>query len=330
VSVLPSWLAPEIVGGDVFTGALSAAATAGNTAIVSTTANAGNQTDLRRRTAAPSSFCSLDGGTLKPTPRSRLRCENVFWRDLSVPGHAGFPEAPTPPVLWRDMAWSRLACRRWAQIPFGVPDAAPGLPQSPRLPRQRWRLKSSVVVTGIAVIGAADLLLWLWTAPRVIVALADELAHAATGLVAFGAFGVACEAPVVAAVLAGSVLIDLDHVPDLLGSDVLQHGIPRPYTHSLSTVVVLVCAALLLPSKTRKLVLVAALALLLHFFRDIAEPGGPGVALLWPFSDQAYTLEYGWYAGALVLLAAIALARRKAPSEYPRRVSHSARIEDRA
>jgi inner membrane protein len=228
------------------------------------------------------------------------------------------------------MAWSLLGRRRWAQIPFGVPGTARGLPPSPRLPRQCWRLKSSALVTCIAVIGAADLLLWLWKVPRVIVALSDESAHVATGLVALGACGVAFEAPVVGAVLAGSVLIDLDHVPDLLGSDVLQHGIPRPYTHSLATVVVLVGAALLLPSKTRKLMLVAALALLLHFFRDIAEPGGPGVALLWPFSDHAYTLEYGWYAGALVLLTAIALAIRTAPSWRPRRFPRSPRTGDRA
>jgi membrane-bound metal-dependent hydrolase YbcI (DUF457 family) len=228
------------------------------------------------------------------------------------------------------MAWSLLGRRRGPQIPSGVPGTARGLPQGPRLPRGCWRLKSSALATCIAVLAAADLLLWLWKAPRVIVALSDESAHVATGLVALGACGVAFQAPVVGALLAGSVLIDLDHVPDLLGSDVLQHGIPRPYTHSLATVVVLVGAALLLPSKTRKLMLIAALALLLHFFRDIAEPGGPGIALLWPFSDHAYTLEYGWYAGALALLTAIALAIRTAPSWHPRRFPRPPRIGHRA
>ncbi|MGN6167902.1 MAG: metal-dependent hydrolase [Solirubrobacteraceae bacterium] len=170
------------------------------------------------------------------------------------------------------------------------------------------------MVTCVAVIAVSDFVLWRWRGPPfVILALLDEPAHAATGLVALGAVGVIFEVPIVLAVLAGSVVIDLDHIPDQLGSDFLLvgHGIhTRPYTHSLATVVVLAAVALLVGGNARKLMLVAALALVMHFFRDIAEPRGSGAPLLWPLSDRVYTLGYGWYAGGVVLLATIALWRR--------------------
>jgi membrane-bound metal-dependent hydrolase YbcI (DUF457 family) len=104
----------------------------------------------------------------------------------------------------------------------------------------------------------------------------------------------------------------------LLGSDVLQHATPRPYTHSLLTLIVVTGAIVLVPSPKRKLLIVAALALVLHFSRDMAEPGGSGLALLWPLSNRAYTIGYDLYAAALGLLAAIALAKRAAPSARQR------------
>ncbi len=39
--------------------------------------------------------------------------------------------------------------------------------------------------------------------------------------------------------LAGSVLIDVDHVPDLLGSPILRGGHMRPLPHSIGTLAAL-------------------------------------------------------------------------------------------
>ena len=168
------------------------------------------------------------------------------------------------------------------------------------------------MVVCVLVIGVADLLIWRSGAPYGVQALFDEPAHAAIGILALSAIGLSFGTPVVAAVLAGSLLIDLDHVPHLLGSNVLEHGVPRPYSHSLLTIAIVLLVALLLRDRRRRrLGLVVASALALHFFRDMAEPGGPGVSLLWPLSDHAFTLNYAWFAGLAAALAVVALARRR-------------------
>jgi hypothetical protein len=176
----------------------------------------------------------------------------------------------------------------------------------------RLRLRGRTVLVSLAVIAVADLVIWRWKAPYAAEALFDEPAHVGTGLLALAAAGVSFPASVVLAVVAGSLLIDLDHLPHLFGSHLIEHGIPRPYTHTLGTVAFLLVLALVIRSwRWRLLVGVAGLALALHFFRDMAEPGGPGVALLWPFSDHAFTLPYPWYGGVLAVFASLALARRK-------------------
>ena len=212
------------------------------------------------------------------------------------------------------------ASERWRRSRDSPGDLGAPVPFSGnlRVLRRSLRISSCALFTCVAVISAADLMIWLCEPPVGVQALFDEPAHAATAFLALGTVAVAVEAPVVLAVLAGSVLIDMDHVPGLLGSDVLQHATPRPYTHSLLTLIVVIGAVLLVPHPKRKLLIVAALALVLHFFRDMAEPGGAGVALLWPISNRAYNVGYGWYAAVIGLLAAIGLATRAAPSARPR------------
>ena len=179
-------------------------------------------------------------------------------------------------------------------------------------PPRCWRISSLAVLACLAVIAAADLMMWLLKPlPVGVQGLLDETAHAATGLVALSASGVAFELPVVLAVLGGSLLIDSDHVPGLLGSDVLTHGTPRPYTHSLVSVIAVAAAAMLARRDARKLVVVSGLALVMHFFRDMTEPDGVGVAWLWPLSDRSFALGYVWYAAAMGAFAATALAVRQ-------------------
>lgn len=220
------------------------------------------------------------------------------------------PAVAAVAVLWR-MAVSPVTPRRWTAIPSRGRDLNPRFDPSVMLSSGRWLRRSWAVIICLAVIAVADLLIWRWTAPYAIEALLDEPAHAATGLLGLATLGVEFQAPVVLAVLAGSLLIDADHLPHVFGSSILEHGVPRPYTHSLGTIAVLLVAALLLRNRgARRLTLIGALALALHFLRDSAEPGGPGVSLLWPLSDHAVTVAYGWYAALLIALAAIAIGRR--------------------
>lgn len=143
----------------------------------------------------------------------------------------------------------------------------------------------------------------------------DEVAHLATA--ALGLMVVACfiDAPrrfYVAALIA-SVAIDVDHIPLYLG---LLNGGQRPVTHSLGTVLVFVVAAV--ASRRHRVVLVGiATGLVLHFARDITE-GPPGVRMLWPLQQKAWTASYWWFVGMIVaftvaglVLVSIGLPRRR-------------------
>jgi hypothetical protein len=152
-------------------------------------------------------------------------------------------------------------------------------------------------------------LLIVWLLPRSV--------GAETGL--SGAVGVPPNrrGGLLAGALAGSVLIDLDHLPGLLGAHWLTAGTPRPYTHSLLTISgVLGVAALW--RFGRPLALGVAAGLAIHFWRDLAEPGS-GVALLWPLSDRAFTLPHAEYVAAMVAVAGVDAWRLRRRPRSPRR-----------
>ena len=133
----------------------------------------------------------------------------------------------------------------------------------------------------------------------------DEVAHLATA--ALGLLVLACfiDAPrrFYFAALAASVAIDLDHVPLYLGLLGAQEG--RPFTHSLATVAVFAGAAAV--SRRHRAVLSgAAIGLLLHFARDIKE-GPPGVRMLWPLQETAWTVNYWWFPVMIIVFASIRL-----------------------
>lgn len=129
----------------------------------------------------------------------------------------------------------------------------------------------------------------------------DEVAHlgtAALGLLVLARFTGLPRRFYVAALIA-SVAIDLDHIPDYLGLLPDQNG--RPFTHSLVTVVVFAGIAAI--SRRHRAVLAGIVAgLLLHFARDIVE-GPPGVRMLWPLQQTAWTANYWWFLGMIILLA---------------------------
>jgi len=109
--------------------------------------------------------------------------------------------------------------------------------------------------------------------------------------------------------LAGSVLVDLDHIPKLLGIDWISQGTPRPYGRSLLTLVIL--AVLICTWQARRPLLFGALAgVAVHFGRDLGDQAS-GMPLFWPFSDSAYNVPHWIYLAAMGVVGAIALIRTR-------------------
>jgi inner membrane protein len=117
--------------------------------------------------------------------------------------------------------------------------------------------------------------------------LLDEPAHFATAALALAALRphLRMSRSFVAAALAMSVLIDLDHMPLYLGfSWISPEPDGRPASHSAAVVVLLLAIAPIrrLPSAV---LAGAALGLATHLVRDICE-GEPGVSLWWPLTSR--------------------------------------------
>lgn len=132
----------------------------------------------------------------------------------------------------------------------------------------------------------------------------DEVAHLATA--ALGLMALACfiDAPrrFYAAAMVASVAIDLDHIPLYLG---LLPDRGRPVTHSLATVAGFAVAAAI-SRRYRAVPAGVVTGLMIHFARDIAE-GRPGVSLLWPLQQTAWTLSYWWFLGMIIAFTAARL-----------------------
>jgi inner membrane protein len=136
--------------------------------------------------------------------------------------------------------------------------------------------------------------------------LVDEPAHLATCLLLLLALvALAPSRPALAfaaAALVASVAIDLDHLPQYLGWDVLKDDGPRPYPHCLLTVALIVALASIAPGRLQAILLGAAFGVATHLFRDLAT--GPGVALFWPLSNAVIELPYAVFAAGLALAVA--------------------------
>ena len=173
---------------------------------------------------------------------------------------------------------------------FGTPTHLPG-----------WAAPAAVVVV-LAVQPALDRL--DPEAQFLQFGLVDWIGHLATGVVL-----VALLQPklrVAVAILVGSVVIDLDHVPLELGTDVLTGDAPRPYTHSFVTPLVVLAVA---AAARSEVALGLAIGLVGHLARDL---GGGDVLLLWPLSAQQESVPFWVYVVVLALTAATAAARRTA------------------
>jgi hypothetical protein len=171
----------------------------------------------------------------------------------------------------------------------------------------------TLLLIAVAVIVVADGLLFLLPAsnPTAVEATLDEPAHLATAVIALAALGWWNRTPFAIAALIASVALDLDHLPGYFNASFLSHGTPRPYTHSLTTVVVVVVVALAVKGRWREALLGVAAGTLLHLFRDMGEPGQAGVALFWPVSDAGLRLPYAVYGSTMVVLVIVAAMRRR-------------------
>lgn len=141
----------------------------------------------------------------------------------------------------------------------------------------------------------------------------DETAHIATALLILAALPLAIRGYAPIATLIGSFAIDVDHIPSYLGSDFLTGNTPRPYTHSLLTIVVLIAAGCVWRRRRRPL-FGFALGMSIHLLRDLAEGSDVGASLLWPLSDRAFSYPHATYmlliAGLVAFDCAKAVARR--------------------
>lgn len=135
----------------------------------------------------------------------------------------------------------------------------------------------------------------------------DETGHFLTTLLFFWALGPRACRRFLAPALLASVVIDIDHLPAQFGSQWLTAGTPRPYTHSLLTIAIVLGIALLWRGR-RDLWLGVAIGLAIHFWRDIGE-GSAGLSLLWPFSSHSFQYPHGLYVGVMAAVVLIAATR---------------------
>jgi inner membrane protein len=151
--------------------------------------------------------------------------------------------------------------------------------------------------------------------------MVDEPCHLATALVVLGAItrvrGTPPKPNFGWTMLACSVLIDLDHLPEEFGSSILTADTPRPYTHALWVVLVLIAGTVVARRGSHRTMTpgAASTALILggaawgvsaHLLRDVATAP---ISLWWPVTKAAVQIPYWCYVLALLVIIAIPLTR---------------------
>jgi membrane-bound metal-dependent hydrolase YbcI (DUF457 family) len=141
---------------------------------------------------------------------------------------------------------------------------------------------------------------------RPISGIADEAAHAATGVALLAALPHE-DADFVLGFAAGSILLDIDHVPELWGARWLRPRGVRPLPHSFGVPALLLAHAIRTSSRIS---LGAAVGLGGHLVRDLAT-GKTAVPLLWPLTSRRFSIRYRKYAAVMAVLSAIGATRRR-------------------
>jgi inner membrane protein len=168
------------------------------------------------------------------------------------------------------------------------------------------RARLGRVAGAVAGIAGLDGLQSLRRWPVPLMAAIDWPAHVTTAALVLGALPRELAPETAAWALAGSVAIDIDHVPLYVGLPQVAVGEEgRPFTHSLVTTAALFAGSRFARGRRRTALTGLAAGTLLHFVRDIGT--GPGLPLLWPFSRRTFRVPYPAYL-APVAVAAVARA----------------------
>jgi membrane-bound metal-dependent hydrolase YbcI (DUF457 family) len=173
---------------------------------------------------------------------------------------------------------------------------------------QPWRL----VLPGLALIIAADDHLMRHDPSRLITGMLDESAHLTTAYLFSSLVPVPGPLSFLGGTLAGSVLIDADHLPGEFGWNIITRGSGRPMPHSLPTVGLLLLTALSLGGQWRSLIGGVAFGVTTHLVRDMATGGVP---LRWPYDKRRVRIPYALY---LALLTAAGVRAAKGTSRVTR------------
>jgi membrane-bound metal-dependent hydrolase YbcI (DUF457 family) len=134
----------------------------------------------------------------------------------------------------------------------------------------------------------------------------DEAAHAATGVALLAALPGA-DGEFVRGLAAGSILLDVDHLPELWDRRWLRPRGVRPLPHTLAVPAFLLAQA---ARRSNRVALGAAVGLGGHLLRDLAT-GKTAVPLLWPLTRRPFSVRYRKYAAVMAVLAAVGASRRR-------------------
>jgi inner membrane protein len=173
-----------------------------------------------------------------------------------------------------------------------------------------WGVAGRALACAAALLTILSIDRWLAADERSLIAtgILDEIAHLLTAILLICAFPARLPPGFVVGAMAGAVLIDLDHLPLMLGSDLLTRDTHRPLTHGLLAIVVVLGMAGIVPARWRWIGVGLAVGFSIHFWRDLATSTA-GVPLLWPWRSTGYLTPYPLYVGSLVACAALVVMR---------------------
>jgi inner membrane protein len=176
-----------------------------------------------------------------------------------------------------------------------------------------WPARLVIFSGGAALLVIVLIDAWLGGGERSLVqrGVGDESAHVLTAVLLLAALPVALPVRFFVGALTGVVAIDLDHLPLIIGSDVLTQQTNRPFTHALLTIAIVAGLSMPLSARWRWAGFGVAAGVAAHFWRDLATSTA-GVPLLWPWQTYGFMLPYGLYLGFLIGCVGIAALRRKA------------------
>jgi len=172
------------------------------------------------------------------------------------------------------------------------------------------RLSPAALAALVALIVVVQGLLAL-EPPTLILGLVDWTGHFATIAILLAASPRRLPPALIAGAFAAT-LIDLDHIPDLLGEEGITDATPRPFSHSLVTVAVAAVIAAVVRARAPRYASFAvgiALGVALHLLRDVFT--GPGVSLFWPLDAEPVNGVFLVYLVAMIAVAAFAATRSR-------------------